>query len=119
MPIYEYRCAACSHVTAVLVRSLTAKVSPTCEACGSKKMSKVFSNVAAVRDGAADDPDKPKRPSFWPEGIDNAKDYSKFVERRIDAMGIPMPADAKKRLNAAREGKPMPDEGPAGAPPAP
>ncbi len=120
MPIYEYRCSACQHVTSVLVRSLTTTAkTPKCEACGSKKIAKIMSNVAAVFDGSAPDPDKPKRPSYFPPDIDNNRDYLKYIDRTIDDMGIPMPADARKRLNAAREGKPMPDQIPPGMPPAP
>ncbi len=117
MPIYEYRCAACQHVSSVLVRSLTATArAPKCEACGSRRLSKIVSNVAAVLDGSLPDPDKPKRPSYFPPDIDNNRDYMKYIDRKIDAMGIPMPADARKRLNAARDGKPMPGETPPGAP---
>jgi len=46
MPIYEYKCTACGHVTSVLKKSFTAK-KPDCEACGADKTEKVFSTFAA------------------------------------------------------------------------
>jgi len=46
MPIFEYQCKTCGHVTAFLEKA--GKTSGhTCEKCGSKETEKVFSTFAA------------------------------------------------------------------------
>jgi len=45
MPIFEYRCKKCGHVTSFLERSGGRKVHP-CEKCGSKATEKTVSTFA-------------------------------------------------------------------------
>jgi len=42
MPIYEYQCESCGKVSEILVRS-AADEAPVCTACGSRKLTKMFS----------------------------------------------------------------------------
>ena len=46
MPIFEYRCSKCGHVTAFLEKPNT-RPPHACEECGSKDTEKVFSTFAA------------------------------------------------------------------------
>ena len=46
MPIYEYRCEECGHVTAFL-EAVGAKKRHMCEKCGSAKTTKTLSTFAA------------------------------------------------------------------------
>jgi len=46
MPIYEYRCKDCGHVTAFLEK-LGAKKRHACEKCGSPRTTKMLSTFAA------------------------------------------------------------------------
>jgi len=46
MPIFEYRCSKCGHVTAFLEKPNARRPHP-CEKCGSKETEKVFSTFAA------------------------------------------------------------------------
>jgi len=46
MPIFEYRCGKCGHVSSFLEKP-NARRSHPCEKCGSKKTEKVFSTFAA------------------------------------------------------------------------
>ncbi len=46
MPIFEYRCAKCGHVSSFLEKA-NARVPHACEKCGSKDTKKVFSTFAA------------------------------------------------------------------------
>jgi len=46
MPIFEYRCTKCEHVTAFLEKP-NARQRHKCEKCGSKDTEKVFSTFAA------------------------------------------------------------------------
>jgi len=43
MPLYEYRCKKCGHVTEVLEKADT-KGPHTCEKCGGNEMEKLFSS---------------------------------------------------------------------------
>jgi len=47
MPIYEYKCAKCSGVFEILVRSAADEKLLKCPRCGGKKCQKVFSVFAA------------------------------------------------------------------------
>ena len=48
MPLYEYACRECGHEAELLVRS---SVDPKCPKCGSSKLSKLLSIVAAPSRG--------------------------------------------------------------------
>lgn len=54
MPIFEYRCKECGHVTAFLEKA-DARRSHACEECGSRRTEKVFSTFAARSDGTGSD----------------------------------------------------------------
>jgi len=45
MPIFEYQCKQCGHVTSFLEKAETKK-SHSCEKCGSKKVEKMLSTFA-------------------------------------------------------------------------
>ncbi|HOS96502.1 MAG TPA: zinc ribbon domain-containing protein [Deltaproteobacteria bacterium] len=45
MPIYEYRCRACSHVTTVLVQGYNAPTDLSCEECGSGDLKRIISQT--------------------------------------------------------------------------
>jgi len=46
MPVYEYRCRECGHVTSFLERH-GARSAHACRQCGSEETEKVFSTFAA------------------------------------------------------------------------
>ena len=52
MPIFEYLCDECGHVTAFLEKPDTRRTH-TCEKCGSKATKKVFSTFAAKSGGSS------------------------------------------------------------------
>jgi putative FmdB family regulatory protein len=49
MPIYEYRCAGCRRKVTVLTLRVSEDVSPICEHCGSRDLSRLMSRFAMVR----------------------------------------------------------------------
>ena len=59
MPVYEYRCTECRLKMSVLFRSPSVATAPTCERCGSDKVSRLFSTFAVHRStgGGLDDLD--------------------------------------------------------------
>jgi len=52
MPIFEYRCRECGHITAFLEKA-DGRHPHACEDCGSKDTEKVFSTFAAKSGGAS------------------------------------------------------------------
>jgi len=52
MPLFEYRCTECGHVTEFLEKADT-KVEHPCEQCGSTKTDKVLSAFAVGKGGAS------------------------------------------------------------------
>ena len=54
MPIFEYRCKECSHVTAFLEKASSGRAHP-CEKCGSKRTEKILSTFAAQSGAGASD----------------------------------------------------------------
>jgi putative FmdB family regulatory protein len=45
MPIYEYRCRTCSHVTTVLVQGYCTPGGLSCEKCGSSHLKRIISKT--------------------------------------------------------------------------
>ena len=52
MPIFEYRCEACGHVSEFLEKA-GSRGPHACEKCGSKDTKKVFSTFAAKSGGSS------------------------------------------------------------------
>lgn len=52
MPIFEYQCSKCGHVTSFLEKATDGRIPHTCEKCGSNETEKIFSTFAA-RSGKA------------------------------------------------------------------
>jgi len=52
MPVYEYRCKKCGHVTSFLEKAGSRRAH-ICKECGSKSTEKVFSTFAAKAGGAS------------------------------------------------------------------
>jgi len=48
MPIYEYRCADCGHITSKFVRDFKDPYNLICEACGSKELKRIISKVNSI-----------------------------------------------------------------------
>ena len=53
MPIFEYQCKQCEHVTSFLEKAGSRK-SHVCEKCGSKATEKLFSTFAAITKATSD-----------------------------------------------------------------
>jgi len=49
MPIYEYECRACGHVTERLASSTSDDRKPACERCGSRRVGRKFSTFGVGR----------------------------------------------------------------------
>jgi putative FmdB family regulatory protein len=85
MPIYEYRCQACSKRSSVFVRSMSAAVKAKCEHCGSARMSRLISRVTVPRSrGPMEGFDESML-----AGVDenDPRSMARFARRMRDEMG--------------------------------
>ena len=55
MPLYEYRCATCSHEFALLVGMTAEKAKQQCPQCGGRKLTKLISRPARITKGEGSD----------------------------------------------------------------
>lgn len=56
MPIYEYRCEACNKTSEILVLKKSEEKTVVCTYCGSKNLTKLISQPAAVIMGGSHPP---------------------------------------------------------------
>jgi putative FmdB family regulatory protein len=97
MPIYEYRCATCRRKVTVLTLRVSEEVSPTCEHCGGRDLTRLMSRFSMVRsdddrmdhlgdDAAGLDENDPKSVARWMRkmgkelGDDAGEDFEEMVD---------------------------------------
>ena len=105
MPIYEYRCLACKRRTSVFVRSVSSPVRPTCEHCGSKKVTRLMSKFAVHRPSGGFDDDSAL------DNIDESdpRAMARMMRQMADESGEPMDAEFEDMVGRMEAGE-MPDE---------
>jgi putative FmdB family regulatory protein len=104
MPIYEYKCADCGKLTSVFTRSVSAPVKAQCRGCGGKKLERALSKFAVHRaegDVLRDYGDEPQRL----EDYKDPRQIGRWAERKFGEYGVEMPQEARKMIDAAREGE--------------
>ena len=114
MPIYEYRCSACRRRTSLFVRSATSAVAPTCEHCGSPKVTRLMSRFAVRRGGGVDLDDM--------GGLDDVDEndpqsVARWARRMKDEMGEDMGPEFDEmvsRIEAGEDPEAVMDEDDAG-----
>jgi putative FmdB family regulatory protein len=110
MPIYEYRCRGCGKKTTVLTLRVSEEVSPICERCGGRDLTRLMSRFAMVRsdedrmdnlgdDASGLDENDPKSVARWMRkmgkelGDDAGEDFDEMVDE-LEAGGADDAADA-------------------------
>ena len=107
MPIYEYRCQACSKRSSVFVRSMSTAVKAKCEHCGSTKMSRLISRVVVPRSKSS--------PGDFDEsmlaGVDenDPRSMARFARRMRDEMGEDMGPEFDEAIEQMEQGM-LPDD---------
>ncbi len=104
MPIYEYKCRKCGRLTSVFLKTLSSSPDASCKACGSKQLERVISGFAYHRSESAvldDYGSEPKRL----EDYKDPRQIGRWTERKFKDAGIEMPDEARKMIDAAREGE--------------
>jgi putative FmdB family regulatory protein len=103
MPIYEYKCTKCERLTSVFTRSVSSPAEAECRHCGSKKMERVMSKFAHHRSEGDIVRDFGSEPSRL-EDYKDPRQIGRWAERKFDEFGMEMPQEARKMIDAAREG---------------
>jgi len=104
VPLYEYRCDACSAVAQVLTRTLSEEPRPACKRCGGTGMTRLVSRVARVRTAP-----EAREASGMPDaaGGDYYRDprnIGRKVEEDFQRYGVDLPRDVREKIDAARDG---------------
>ena len=106
MPIYEFVCQDCTKLSSVFVRSVNSDVSPRCDHCGGTSMKRAVSRVSIGRTEAQimEQYGMPE-PGQGPDAYKDPRQIGRWVEKRFDEMGMELPSEARKMIDAAREGE--------------
>jgi putative FmdB family regulatory protein len=104
VPIYEFKCDDCGRLTSVFVKSMSAEADAECKSCGSGNLSRAVSRFAYHKSEQTildEYGREPKRP----EDYKDPRQIGRWVERKFDEYGMDLPDDARKMIDAAREGE--------------
>ncbi len=105
MPIYEYKCRRCGRLTSVFQKTTAARLARArCKTCGSRRLERAVSGFAYHRSESTilgDYGSEPKRL----EDYKDPRQIGRWAERKFRDSGIEMPEEAKKMIDAAREGE--------------
>ncbi len=102
MPIYEYKCLACSHVTSLLVQGYADPDDLSCEKCGSGDLKRIISRVSYHASGsdrlASYDPKASRSDGFYKDSRNIGLNAEKMLER----AGVKPTDEFKSKLERLR-----------------
>jgi putative FmdB family regulatory protein len=103
MPIYEYRCQECRHISSFLVLNLNEPFSPVCKQCGSDSLDRVLSRVH-VRLSEETRMERLADPAAW-SGLDenDPKSVAKMLKKMGQEMGEDFPGEVDDMVDEAME----------------
>lgn len=107
MPIYEFRCEACRHITNHFTRKIETVSGVKCEKCGSERTARMMSKFGRTY-SRSDIIEKYGDPSEGRGGPDDYRDprqIGSWVEKRFEQYGMDLPDGAREMIDAAREGE--------------
>jgi putative FmdB family regulatory protein len=102
MPIYEYKCSSCLHVTSILVQGFSSPAGLKCESCGSNGLTKIISRVnyhGSQTDRLSSyEPSSRKSDSFFSD----SRNIGLEAERMLKKAGVEPTDDFKAKLEKVR-----------------
>jgi putative FmdB family regulatory protein len=104
MPIYEFKCQDCGHLTSVFVKTIRASHKARCRHCGGRKLERVVSGFAYHKSEQTileEYGSEPKRL----EDYKDPRQIGRWVERKFRKQGMAVPDETRKMIDAAREGE--------------
>jgi putative FmdB family regulatory protein len=105
MPIYEYQCDACGHLSSQVILGSEREVPPACDGCGAESTRRVMSSFAVVESEASRlagfDPKKPRDDSFYSD----SRNVGLWAKKRAQEMGVDLGPKFDATVESARSGK--------------
>ena len=105
MPIYEYECARCAHISSHVVLGARRKPRVFCPHCGSPRTHRVMSSFAVVGSEESRlkelDTSKPRDDSFYRD----SRNVGLWAKKRAREMGVDLGEKFEATLEKARSGK--------------
>ena len=106
MPIYEFRCSKCNTTSSILVKSASATFAARCSACGSGDLVRLISRCSYHKSMSAvwEESGAPRR-NAGPDYYKDPRNIGRWTEKKFKDMGMEMPTEIKKEIDAARDGE--------------
>ena len=106
MPIYEFLCQKCHTKSSILVKNITGAFTPRCSTCGSNDMVRAITSFTYHKSTKTvwEESGEPQRFS-GPDYYRDPRNIGRWTEKRFKELGLDMPAQIQKQIQAAREGE--------------
>jgi putative FmdB family regulatory protein len=105
MPIYEYECASCGHLSSQVILGSEREVPPSCDYCGSADTRRVMSAFAVVESEGSRlanfDTGQPRGESFYRD----SRNVGLWAKKRAQQMGVDLGPKFDATVESARSGK--------------
>lgn len=106
MPIYEYRCQACSKLSSFFVRSINSVVEAVCSHCQSNDMERRMSSFAMGKtDSSVQESFSSGSEHRSPDYYNDPRNIGRGVEDAYAKFGKDMPQSVRDNIDAARSGE--------------
>jgi putative FmdB family regulatory protein len=104
MPIYEFKCQDCGRLTNVFVKSVRSSYRARCQHCGGGQLERVVSGFAYHKSDQTILDEYGSEPRRL-EDYKDPRQIGRWVERKFREQGMEVPDEARKMIDAAREGE--------------
>jgi len=105
MPIYEYLCLECGHTTDVFQRVSNKVNEVLCKNCTSSAVTKIPSGFSTPQtDQQVMERHGAPGPGSGPETYRDPRQIGRWAESRFAEMGMEIPSETRKMIDAARDG---------------
>ena len=105
MPIYEYECAACGHLSSQVILGSEREVPPSCAGCGAAETRRVMSSFAMVESEGSRlanfDTAQARGDSFYSD----SRNVGLWAKKRAQQMGVDLGPKFDATVESARSGK--------------
>lgn len=105
MPVYEFFCQSCRRKSSFLVRSASS-FEPKCSTCGSTDIKRIISSFAYHKSLSTVYEESGELGNFAsPDYYKDPRNIGRWAEKKFKDMGMEMPGEIQKKIQAAREGE--------------
>ncbi|MCX6000785.1 MAG: zinc ribbon domain-containing protein [Chloroflexi bacterium] len=105
MPVYEFRCNACRKKTSLLAKRIGEPLAPTCPACGSTDLTRLFSSFAYHKSLSTIHEESGSPDAAGPDYYRDPRNIGRWTEKKFQEMGMEIPSQVQDMISAARDGE--------------